>query len=165
MDKTKEIIAELKRSYAIELETIENFLANSIDLEGVEAEPIRKSLAEEIPLKLKHAQRLAKRINVLGGRLPGSLELARDQHASQPPLDNADAMAVIEGVIRANEASIGQYERIIQLTEGLDYVTQDMVIDLLSDERELRRLFLSFLTRQVQCTLPTHGLPKKGSAS
>ena len=81
VDKTKEIIAELKRSYAIELETIENFLANSIDLQGADAEPIRKSLEEEIPLKLKHARRLAKRINVLGGRLPGSLELARDQHA------------------------------------------------------------------------------------
>ena len=51
-------------------------------------------------------------------------------------------MAVIRGVICANEASISQYQKIIQLTEGLDYVTQDMVIDLLSDERELRRLFL-----------------------
>ena len=73
MDKTKEIITELKRSYAIELEAMENFLTLSIDLEGGEAEPVRKSLEEEIALKLKHARRLAKRINVLGGRLPGSL--------------------------------------------------------------------------------------------
>jgi bacterioferritin (cytochrome b1) len=80
VDKTKEIIAELKRSYAIELETMENYLAHSIGLNGKEAEPIRKSLEEEITLKLKHARRLAKRINVLGGRLPGSLELSRDQN-------------------------------------------------------------------------------------
>ncbi len=164
MDKTKEIIAELKSSYAIELETVENFLANSIDLQGADAEPIRKLLEEEIPLKLKHARRLAKRINVLGGRLPGSLQLSRDQHSLQPPLDNTDAVAVIRGVIRANEASISQYERIIQLTEGLDYVTQDMVIDLLSDERELHRRFLGFLTQNAQCTLPAHGLPKKRPA-
>jgi bacterioferritin len=149
VDKAKEIITELKKSYAIELETIENYLANSIDLEGPDAEVIKKSLEEEIILKLKHARRLAKRINVLGGRLPGSLELPRDQYSLQPPSDNADVMAVIRGVINANEASISQYQKIINLTEGLDYVTQDMVIDLLSDEREHRRLFLSFLTRNA----------------
>jgi bacterioferritin len=149
VDKTKEIITELKRSYAIELETMQNYLANSIDLEGTDVELIRKSLEEEINLKLKHARRLAKRINVLGGRLPGSLELPRDQNLLQPPLDNADVMAVIRGVVSANEASISQYQKIISLTEELDYVTQDMVIDLLSDEREHRRKFLSFLTKHA----------------
>ena len=148
MDRTKEIIAELKRSYAIELETIQNYLANSIELQGADAEVIRKSLEEEINLKLKHARRLAKRISVLGGRLPGSLELAQDQIFLQPPLDNKDAMAVIQGVISANKAAIRQYQKIIDLTEGLDYLTQDMVIDLLSDEREHGRLFLRFLTEK-----------------
>jgi bacterioferritin len=147
VDKTKEIIAELKKSYAIELETMQNYLANSIDLEGIGAELVRKSLEEEITLKLKHARRLAKRINVLGGRLPGSLALPRDQIVLQPPSDNADVMAVVRGVIGANEISISQYQKIIRLTEGLDYITQDLVIDLLSDEREHRRLFLSFLTQ------------------
>ena len=84
MDKTKEIVVELKRSYAIELETIQNYLANSIGLEGTDAEVVRKSLEEEITLKLNHARRLARRINVLGGRLPGSLELPRDQNSLQP---------------------------------------------------------------------------------
>jgi len=145
VDRTKEIITELKKSYAIELETIENYLANSIDLQGTDAEAVRESLEEEINLKLKHARRLAKRINGLGGRLPGSLELPRGQNLLQPPLDNADVMAVIRGVINASEASIRQYQKIIDLTEVLDYITQDMVIDLLSDEREHRRVFLGFL--------------------
>ena len=146
MDKTKEIIAELKRSYAIELETLQNYLANSIDLEGTDAEGVRKSLEGEVALKLKHARRLAKRINVLGARLPGSLELPRDQQVLQPPLDSADVMAVINGVISATEASISQYQKILSLSEGFDFVTQDLVIDLLSDEREHRRMFLGFLT-------------------
>lgn len=145
MDKTKEIITELKRSYAIEFETIQNYLANAIALEGADAEVIRKSLEKEMALKLKHARRLAKRIHVLGGRVPGSLELPRDQNLLQPPLDNRDVIAVIRGVISANEISINQYQKIIGLADGLDHVTQDMVIDLLSDERELRRHFLSFL--------------------
>jgi bacterioferritin len=146
VDKTKEIIAELKRSYAIELETLQNYLANSIDLEGADAEDVRKSLEEEVALKLKHARRLAKRINVLGARLPGSLELPRDQQVLQPPIDSADMVAVIKGVISATEASISQYQKILTLSEGFDFVTQDLVIDLLSDEREHRRTFLGFLT-------------------
>jgi bacterioferritin len=120
VDKTKEVITELKRSYAIELETIQNYLAISIDLVGAEAEVIRTSLEEEITLKLKHARRLAKRINVLGGRVPGSLELPRGQNSLQPPLDSTDALAVIRGVISANEASVSQYQKIINLTDGLD---------------------------------------------
>jgi bacterioferritin len=149
VDKTKEIISELKRSYGIELETVQNYLANSIGLGGTDAAVIKKSLEEQITLKLKHARRLAKRINVLGGRLPGSLELPRNQNLLQPPPDNSDVMAVVRGVISVTEASIGQYQKIINLTEGLDYVTQDMVIDLLSDEREHRRLFVGFLTQRL----------------
>jgi bacterioferritin len=150
VDRTKEIITELRRSYAVELETIQNYLANSIDLEGTNAEVVRKSLEEQIALKLKHARRLAKRINVLGGRVPGSLELPRDQDLLQPPMDNADMMAVIRGVVSTNQASISQYQKIINLTEGSDYVTQDIVIDILSDEREHRRLFLSFLAQHAK---------------
>ena len=148
MDKTKDIVVELKKSYAIELETIQNYLANSIDLDGQDAEVVKKSLEEEIALKLKHSRRLAKRIKVLGGRVPGSLELPRDQNLLQPPLDSTDVMAVIRGVIQTTESAISQYQKIINLTDGLDYVTQDLVIDLLSDEQDHRRLFLGFLTRQ-----------------
>jgi bacterioferritin len=148
VDRTKEIITELQKSYAIELETIQNYLAHSIGLQGSAAEIIRKSLEEEVDLKLKHARRLAKRISFLGGRLPGSLELPRDQHFLQPSLDSEDDVAVIQGVIRANEASIRQYQKILALAEGLEYITQDMVIDLLSDERAHGRLFLGFLARK-----------------
>jgi bacterioferritin len=150
VDKTKDIIAELKKSYAIELETIQNYLANSVDLDGADAEEVKKSLGGEIDLKLRHGRRLAKRIKVLGGRVPGSLELSRDQNLLQPPLDSTDVMAVIQGVIGMKEAAISQYQKIISLTDGLDYVTQDMVIDILSDEQEHRRLFLGFLAQHTK---------------
>jgi bacterioferritin len=145
VDKTKEIVTELKKSYAIELETIQNYLANAIDLNGVNAQEVKKSLEGEIALKLKHARRLAKRIKVLGGRVPGSLELPRDQKLLQPPLDSKDVVAVIQGVIRTEEVAISQYQKIINLTDGLDYVTQDLVIDILAEEQEHYRLFLGFL--------------------
>jgi bacterioferritin len=76
--------------------------------------------------------------------------LPRDQNLLQPPMDNTDVMAVIRGVIGMKEAAIGQYQKIINLTDGLDYVTQDLVIDLLSDEQEHRRLFLGFLAQHTK---------------
>ena len=147
VDKTNEIISELERSYAAELETLQNHLANSVDFEARESQIIRQSLEESVSLRLDHARRLAKRINVLGGRVPGSLELPRNQSYLQTGLDKADAATVLHGVVRASEASIAQYERIIALTEGSDYVTQDLLIDLLSDEREQHRLFSALLAQ------------------
>ncbi len=145
MDKTNEIISELKRSYAAELETLQNYLANSIDLDGAASEPLQRLLDESVSVRLSHARRLAKRIHLIGGRVPGSLELPRNQNDLQPVPDKADPQAVINGLLRANERSIGRYERILTLTEGADYVTQDLVIDLLSEEREQRRVFLNLL--------------------
>ena len=43
-----DIINELKKAYGMELETVENYLANSIDLDGVRAEEIKKSLLRDI---------------------------------------------------------------------------------------------------------------------
>jgi ferritin-like protein len=147
VDKTNEIISELERSYAAELETLQNHLANSVDFEAREPQIIQQSLEQSVSLRLNHARRLAKRINVLGGRVPGSLELQRNQSYLQTGLDKSDAVTVLHGVLRASEASIAQYERIIALTEGSDYITQDLLIDLLSDEREQHRLFSALLAQ------------------
>ncbi len=50
-----DIINELRKSYAMELETVENYLANSIDLDGVRAEEIKKALLRDIEEELGHA--------------------------------------------------------------------------------------------------------------
>lgn len=142
----EKIVAELKRAYEMELETVENYLANSIDLDGVRAEEIKKSLAADIQEELGHAMTLAKRIKVLGGRVPGSLALERDQKFMQPPADSTDLIAVIRGVIEAEDSAIAQYEKIIDLCDHVDFVTQDTAINLLGDEQEHRRSFIGYLT-------------------
>jgi ferritin-like protein len=149
LDKTKEIIAELKRAYAGEFETLENYVAHAVDLEGTVPEFVLASLEASISQRLKNVRRLARRINVLGGRVPGSLELPRVQKSLQPAVEKADALAVIHGALRASEATIAQYETIITLAEGRDCVTQDLAIDLLSEERDQQRLFASLLRRNL----------------
>lgn len=148
MDKTKreKIVRHLKRAYASELETVQNYLANSVDLDGVRAEEIKKALAADIQEELGHAMMLAKRIKVLGGRVPGSMELEREQKYLQPPKDSTDLITVIKGVIAAEDSAIAGYEKIIELCDKVDPVTQDLAVTLLGDEQEHRRAFVGYLT-------------------
>lgn len=145
VDKTKEIIAELKRSYAGEFETLQNYVAQAVDLDETRPEMVRTSLEASIPQKLRNVRRLALRINLLGARVPGSLELPRAQNYLQPATEKPDVLAVIHGVLRASEAAIARYETIIALTEGNDYLTQDLVIDLMAEERDRHQLFARLL--------------------
>ncbi|HPA16980.1 MAG TPA: ferritin-like domain-containing protein [Verrucomicrobiae bacterium] len=139
------IIEELKTAYAMELETVQNYIAASVNLDGVRSDVIKKALAADIATELMHAQTLAGRIKTLGGSVPGSMALPRNQRSLQPLADTTDVVAVIKGVIDAEEGAIGQYNKIIRACEGTDYVTQDMVIGLLGGEEEHRREFLGFL--------------------
>ncbi len=63
----------------------------------------------------------------------------------QPPEDQLDVAHVIRGVIDAEDGAIRHYTRIVEFTDGIDPVTQDMVIAILHDEQGHRRLFKGFL--------------------
>ena len=146
MENNEDIIAELKIAYAMELETVQNYIAASTNLDGVRSEVIKNALAADITEELTHAQTLAKRIKTIGGKVPGSLELERGQTSLQPLEDTTDVVGVIKGVIEAEEGAIAQYKKIIEVSDGRDYVTQDMAIGLLAGEEEHRREFIGFLT-------------------
>ncbi len=143
--KTNEIISQLLVAYWMELETVVNYLANSVNLDGVRAEEIKKSLAADIPEELGHATLIANRVKTIGGNLPGSEHFKSAQKLLQPPQDQTDVVAVIKGVIAAEESAMAQYEKIIKLCDGYDYVTQDMCITILADEQQHRREFVGFL--------------------
>jgi bacterioferritin len=143
--RSQQAIELLQKAYMMELETVTNYLANSVHLEGVHAEEIKKALAADITEELGHATQIAKRIKQLGGRVPGSLELKFDQEALQPPDDTTNLRAVMEGVLHAENAAIEHYQTVIKATEGKDYVTQDLAIKLLGDEEAHREQFESFL--------------------
>lgn len=146
MEKHTEIIEALTKAYWMELETVVNYLANSVNLDGVRAEEIKKALAADVQEEITHAQRLAKRIKVLGGTVPGSMDFKAAQQSLQPRADLTDVKSVIKGVIDAEDAAIAQYKKAISLCEGKDYVTQDLCIELLGSEEEHRREFIGFLS-------------------
>lgn len=143
--KISKIVDELIVSYWMELETVQNYIANSTNLAGVRAKEIKQSLATDVPEELGHAQQLAARIHVLGGKIPGSAAFKAAQKKLQPPKDHTDVKHVILGVIEAEEGAIEQYQKIIKLCDGVDYATQDLAITLMADEQEHRREFVGFL--------------------
>lgn len=145
LTSNQDIIRELCTAYAMELETVQNYIANSVHLDGVRSDVIKKALAADVATEVMHAQQLAQRIKTIGGRIPGSLANPRSQTYLQPPKDTTDVVFVIKGVIQAEEAAIAQYSKIIRLCDGRDYVTQDMVIGILSGEEDHRREFVGFL--------------------
>ena len=141
---TQQTIALLLESYGMELETVMNYLANSVNLDGVRAEEIKKSLGADVPGEIAHAQQLANRIKQLGGHIPGSAGLKMGGQI-QPVSDTTDVVGVIKSVIAAEEAACAQYKKIIKAVEGEDYVTQDLCIRLLADEEEHLVQFKCFL--------------------
>jgi len=145
MANSKEIIENLTKSYWMEIETVMNYISNSVNLDGVRAEEIKKSLATDVNEEITHAQRLAKRIKELGGTVPGSFEFKAGQKGLQTREDTTDVQSVIEGVIEAENGAIEQYKKIIKLCDGVDYVTQDLCIQLLGNEESHRIEFQGFL--------------------
>lgn len=145
-----DIIEKLQLAYTKEMETVLNYVANSIHLDGVRAEKIKEALKADITEELNHGTLLGNRIKTIGGKVPGSLELKFKQSYMQPPADPTDVVSVIQGVIQAENDACNLYLEIIKLCEGRDYVTQDLAITIMGDEEEHRRAFEGFLREYVK---------------
>jgi len=144
-EKREELIELLAKAYWMEMETVMSYVANSVNPDGVRAQEIREALEEDIQEELGHAQQFANRIKELYGVVPGSLDFRAEQSYLQPPEEQTDVVHVIRGVIDAETGAIEHYNRIIETADGVDWVTQDMVIAILHDEEAHRRLFEGFL--------------------
>jgi bacterioferritin len=73
------------------------------------------------------------------------LNLQFNQKTLQPPSDSTDVVDVIRGVLTAEIDAINHYKSIAKLTDGDDYVTQDLAITLLGQEDAHRQQFEGYL--------------------
>jgi bacterioferritin len=144
-EQRDEVIALLTKAYWMEIETVMSYMANSINPDGVRAQEIIEALEGDIEEELGHARRFAERIKELYGVVPGSMDFQPEQSYLQPPESQVEIVPVIKGVIEAETGAIEHYNRIIETCEGVDWVTQDMAIEILHDEEGHRRLFEGFL--------------------
>jgi bacterioferritin len=144
-EEREELISLLCKAYWMEIETVMSYIANSINPDGVRAQEIIESLREDIQEELGHAQQYAQRIKELYGVVPGSMDFTAEQSYLQPPEQQTDVVHVVKGVIEAETGAIEHYNLIIEKTDGIDPVTNDMVIGILRDEEGHRRLFEGYL--------------------
>jgi len=144
-EKREQLVEMLKKAYWMEIETVMSYIANTINPDGVRAREVVENLEEDIQEELGHAQQFGNRIKELYGVVPGSLEFTAEQTYLQPPQAQTDVVHVIRGVIEAESGAIDYYQSIIDFCDGFDFVTQDMVIDILRDEQGHKRLFEGFL--------------------
>jgi bacterioferritin len=73
------------------------------------------------------------------------MDFTAEQTYLQPLEDPTDVATVIKGVIEAEAGAIEHYNRIIEACDGVDWATQDMVIDILRDEENHLRTFERYL--------------------
>ena len=142
---SEEVTNLLKKAYGDELETVMNYMTNSIVLEGVSAEEVKESLQTDIQEELDHAQQLGQRLKQLDESPPGSAEFEANQHSLQPPEDTTDVLSVIEGVLDAEEDAIDTYRDLVNAArEADDPVTEDIAVTVLADEEAHRTEFRGF---------------------
>ncbi|WP_256297495.1 ferritin-like domain-containing protein [Haloarchaeobius salinus] len=140
-----EVIQLLKKAYGDEIETVMNYMSNSIVLDGVRAEEIKESLDQDIQEELTHARQLGERLKQLDDAPPGSMAFEATQESLQPPEDTTDVLAVIDGVIEAEEDAIETYRALITAAEeNDDPVTEDLAVTILADEEAHRTEFRGY---------------------
>jgi bacterioferritin len=144
------VVELLTKAYWMEIETVMNYVAASINPDGVCARQIAASLEQDIAEELGHAKLFGQRIKELYGVVPSSSEFRPEQDFMRPPQHQTDVVDLIRGVIEAESGAIEHYSRIVAETEEIDPVTQDMVIDILHDEQGHRRLFEGYLREYEQ---------------
>jgi bacterioferritin len=151
-ESKQQTIQMLQKAYRMELETVMNYLANSVYLDGMLAEEVKRALSSDVTEELGHARSLAQRLKQLGGRIPGSLELNFDQESLRPPQKTTDVASVINGVVEAELSAIEHYRNIIHHSEASDDpVTADLATQLLADEEEHLALFQGFQAALDDC--------------
>lgn len=144
-EKRVEILALLERAYWMEMETVMSYVANAAALDGIRAEEVAGALSADVDEELGHARSFAARIKDLYGTPPGTMEFKAEQASLQPPADATDVVSVIRGVIEAEAGAIAHYTRLIEACDGVDWATQDMVIEILRDEEGHLRQFERYL--------------------
>ncbi|WP_257297870.1 ferritin-like domain-containing protein [Haloarchaeobius sp. FL176] len=140
-----EVIRLLKEAYGDEIETVMNYMSNSIVLDGVRAEEIKESLDQDIQEELTHARQLGERLKQLDDAPPGSMAFEASQESLQPPAETTDVLSVIDGVIEAEEDAIETYRSLIHAAEDADDpVTEDLAVTILADEEAHRTEFRGY---------------------
>jgi len=145
-EERQKVISLLQKAYLDELETVANYTAHSINLDTFDGRDVAEDLQADIEEELEHSQIVGKRIKVLGGTVPTSLD--NDFVFSQEGLngieETTDVEGVVDGVIEAEKTAVSTYKEIVEVARDVeDYGTERVAKKLLEDEEKHLEEFIS----------------------
>ena len=140
------LVRYLTDAYWGEIQTVSRYLMSSTNRAGLRAPHIGRCLRAAIARNLDHAQRLAIRIKQLHGRVPGPDDFGARALGLRPPEAPLDHLSVLSGVIEEEDAAIKRYRRIVAVLDPVDWITHDMVTELIGEKRALRQQLESYMT-------------------
>jgi bacterioferritin len=135
----------LTDAYWGEIQTVSAYVMSSTNRDCIRASRIGRCLREAIACNLDHAQRLAIRIKQLHGPAPCPDDFGARALRLRPPEEALDHLSVLSGVIEAEAAAINRYRQIVATLDPADWVTRDMVIELIREKRALHQQLESYL--------------------
>ena len=126
-----EISKELESAYAREFRIIAEQVALQAAVSA--ASEFRRLLSQWCEHDLAHARRLGRRLFRLELTPPGTKVLARLWPDLPGPGSEVNSPTAVLRALRAE--NINHYQQILLLCEGGDVVTQDLIIEILSQEQ------------------------------
>ena len=109
-----------------------------------EIEPELKTHAEE---ELEHAEKIAERIIQLGGTpVLNPQEWTKLSRCAYEEPSDPYVEVILEQNLRGERCAIRRYQEIADFTDGKDYATHEMAIDILEDELEHEEDIEAWLT-------------------
>ncbi len=136
----------LREAYVAEIETTMNYLAHSVNLDTFDGQDVGEELQADAQNEQDHALRLGNRLRVLGETALTSNEVAANitQESLNNISDTTDVLAVIDGVIEAEQSAIETYRNLVEVArENGDYGTASLAEELLQDEEQHLQEFKS----------------------
>jgi bacterioferritin len=136
--KNKELIAMLNEAIELEYQAFIQYYYQSLQLKGMETEPLRKMLAAEAEAELGHAKALAERVVALGGE--PSQKIA-------PVKIGKNAKEMIRNNLEREAKAIALYRRLVKALHHKEdnELVYLLVLRILGDELKDVEEFEAFL--------------------
>jgi len=123
-----QLIAGLNKALSEELTALFQYLWHHIQGKGIESMTVSEIFKATSMSEMKHAYKLAERIDLLGGQPTMSMT---------PPKTGGDVRQMIQDDLALEYGAIETYKHLIELADDEDDdVTEQMLIGILKDEQE-----------------------------
>ena len=152
----QELIKRLNKAYADEWIAYYQYWLCAKLVRGPIRAQVVVELEEHAGEELKHAQMLGDRIIQLNG-IPLLTHEEWSKHAGcgYDATQNAYVRAVLEENIKGEQCAIREYQAILEMVDGKDAVTADMILEILKDEvkheEDLTRLLEDLNSMEQEC--------------